>query len=89
MLGNVYAVHFGGGGQGANFNDLVLQLSGVSDFQVNSIECCGNDGNRFSHIRAFNADPVPGPLLGAGLPGLFAGVGFLFMLTRRRREHIV
>ena len=89
MLGDIYAVHFGGGGQGANFNDLVLQLSGVSHFEVNYIECCGNDGNRFSNIRAFNADPVPGPLLGAGLPGLFAGAGFVLMLARRRREQAV
>jgi len=31
--------------------------------------------------------PVPGPLLGAGLPGLLAACGGLILLARRRRNH--
>jgi fibro-slime domain-containing protein len=33
-----------------------------------------------------NADPVPGPIIGAGLPGLVMGLGGLVMLSRRRRK---
>jgi hypothetical protein len=30
--------------------------------------------------------PVPGPVVGAGLPGLIAGVGFLIALARKRKS---
>ena len=44
-----------------------------------------------STITGFNqameaTDIVPGPIVGAGLPGLIAGCGFLIVLARRRRS---
>lgn len=88
VLGNVYAVHFGGGGGGANSNDLVFFFSGITDFTANFIHCCGNDGNRVSNIRAFNTVAVPGPIVGAGLPGLIFAAGGLIALARRRRQRL-
>jgi hypothetical protein len=35
------------------------------------------------------AAPVPGPIVGAGLPGLVMGCGGIFALARRRRQKIV
>ena len=36
--------------------------------------------------ESFFIIPVPGPLAGAGLPGLIAGLGGLIALARRRRK---
>ena len=36
--------------------------------------------------NGFSVTPVPGPLAGAGLPGLIAAGGALLMLSRRRRS---
>ena len=33
--------------------------------------------------------PVPGPIVGAGVPGLIAVCGVLFVLARRRRQLVV
>jgi hypothetical protein len=39
-----------------------------------------------SQIRFGDLTPVPGPLVGAGMPGLLAASGFLMFLARRRRS---
>ena len=39
--------------------------------------------------ESFFIVPVPGPLAGAGLPGLIAACGGLFVLARRRRRQLV
>jgi hypothetical protein len=38
-----------------------------------------------SQVRFGNTAPVPGPIVGAGLPGLLAASGLLVLLSRRRR----
>jgi hypothetical protein len=48
----------------------------------------GNDNILVSHIDAQVA-PVPGPIAGAGLPGLIAACGSLLVLARRRRKLVV
>jgi len=37
---------------------------------------------------AVNAAPVPGPIVGAGLPGLVMAIGGLVVLARRRRNQV-
>ena len=44
----------------------------------------GTDGNAQPSILV-NAFSVPGPIVGAGLPGLVAACGEVFALARRRR----
>jgi len=39
-----------------------------------------------SHVTTTGAAPVPGPIVGAGLPGLIAACGGPVALTGRRRQ---
>jgi hypothetical protein len=38
-------------------------------------------------FNQLNTSPVPGPIVGAGLPGLMMALGGLLVLARRRRTH--
>ena len=40
-----------------------------------------------SQIRFGDLVAVPGPIVGAGLPGVLSALGFLVLLARRRRQH--
>ena len=42
-------------------------------------------GGVISDLEHYRIDVVPGPVVGAGLPGLIAGCGFFAFLARRRR----
>jgi hypothetical protein len=41
------------------------------------------------YVSALTYNPVPGPIVGAGLPGLMAACGGLLALARRRRQLVV
>jgi hypothetical protein len=49
----------------------------------------GAVGSTSSLINAFSLSAVPGPIVGAGLPGLIAACGGLVALARRRRQLVV
>ena len=54
-------------------------------FQLVYGECC--EGPAVLQVDLpFSADPVPGPIAGAGLPGLILACGVLMALARRRRQ---
>lgn len=46
----------------------------------------GGEVTDYEHYRIDVATPVPGPVVGAGLPGLLVACGGLFLLSRRRRR---
>jgi lysozyme family protein len=47
-----------------------------------------NPGGSISGVQK-SFSQVPGPVVGAGLPGLIAAAGALLALARRRRRHLV
>jgi uncharacterized iron-regulated membrane protein len=48
----------------------------------------GNTACPLGCIAVFGTTPVPGPIAGAGLPGLILAAGGLVALARRRRQKI-
>jgi len=47
------------------------------------------NGNVEFYVSGLTYKPVPGPIAGAGLPGLIAACGGLVALARRRRQLVV
>ena len=61
-----------------HFYYIIVHPSDVSHHIV------GNE--LFTEVLALPNSPVPGPIAGAGLPGLIAACGGLIALARRRRK---
>lgn len=56
---------------------------------IESLSFTNNTAQDAFEVANFNISAVPGPLVGAGLPGLIVACGGLLLLARRRRREAV
>ena len=64
--------------------ETLMTLSGAGNFKF--LDVTATAGNVL--LSEVNTTAVPGPIVGAGLPGLVAACGGLLVLARRRRRQI-
>jgi len=81
--GTLLASCVASGGAG-NACELVTTINGAGNFKFLDVTAAA--GNVL--LSELNTTAVPGPIVGAGLPGLVAACGGLLALARRRRRQV-
>ena len=64
--------------------DTYLKITGLPNFTSATFSDSGSAA--FEFVLGVAAAPVPGPIVGAGLPGLVLAAGSLLAFARRRRQ---
>jgi hypothetical protein len=79
-------------GQAAAFTGFASNqnvLAAIDQAIFTGSGCCQASDGPENIFAVSVVNPVPGPIAGAGLPGLLAACGGLIALARRRRKQVV
>ena len=83
VLGTPLASCTASGGPGNSF-EIITTINGLGNFKFADVTALGQDTTVL--LKELDTVTVPGPIVGAGLPGLAVACGGLVAFARRRRK---
>jgi hypothetical protein len=70
---------------GSGLNQFLIAATGGTEFTFLSLSTLGGGFSQIKDVQISGLAPVPGPIVGAGLPGLLSALAGMVVLARRRR----